>query len=342
MGEFTSTNIGRKPGLSGLRLVRLVKAALDRVRRRASIHPVAPSETAAHHPIFSQFSAFKGTAAAGCDRDYIGATARRSYLAAPPRDMPIQVDVPLPAFDEEYFEWIDLLESVAAARGQYTMMELGAGYGRWSIRAALAARQRGTIPCRLIAVEAEPVHFEWLRTHFRDNGLDPDAHTLLQAAVSDSTGAASFCVGSPLGNDAPDLWYGQALVKNDEAAQLVEHEKYAGIQVRRDPNGWKSIAVRKVSLQDLLAPLDQVDLIDLDLQGEELIAIRSAIEGLDKKVKRLHIGTHSTEIEAGLRKILSKHGWRSLADYACGGPRETPYGTIHFGDGVQSWLNPRL
>lgn len=293
------------------------------------------------HPIFSRFTAFKGEAASGCDRDFIGSSIRRAFWAAPPRDSAIQVESPLPAFDEEYFEWIDLLESVVAARGRYTMMELGAGYGRWSVRAALAARQFSGIPCRLIAVEAEPVHFEWLRTHFRDNGMDPDAHALIQAAVSDSTGAASFYVGSPLGNDSPDLWYGQTLVKNPPAAHTVEKDRHAGFEVRRDKVGWKSISVPKVSLRNLLEAEEKVDLIDLDVQGEELIAVRSAIDHLDRKAGRLHIGTHSTEIEAGLRKLLKAHGWRCLADYGCGGSRETPYGAIHFGDGVQSWVNPR-
>lgn len=40
------------------------------------------------------------------------------------------VTTTLPAFDEEYFEWIDLLEAVTEATGEFTMIELGAGWGR--------------------------------------------------------------------------------------------------------------------------------------------------------------------------------------------------------------------
>jgi hypothetical protein len=36
------------------------------------------------------------------------------------------------------------------------------------------------------------------------------------------------------------------------------------------------------------------------------------------------------------------NGWRLLTDYPCNGASDTPYGRIAFGDGVQSWLNPRL
>ena len=35
-------------------------------------------------------------------------------------------------------------------------------------------------------------------------------------------------------------------------------------------------------------------------------------------------------------------GWLPRADYPCQTHAETPYGTIAFGDGAQTWLNPRL
>ncbi len=295
-----------------------------------------------HHPIFGKFRGFKGEAAPGCDRDFIGTSIRQDFWAGAWRDMAIQVEPPNPPFDEEYFEWIDVLESVVNAGDSYTMLELGAGYGRWSMRAALAVQQLRQIPFQLIAVEAEPVHFEWLHAHFRANGVDPERHGLIQAAVSSITGTAAFYVGSPQGNDSPDLWYGQTLVKGAESFNVVEKQTHGGFQVRRNKSGWKSITVPQISMSSLIRKLNCVDLIDLDVQGEELPAIESAIEDLDRNTKRMHIGTHGAEIEAGLRKVLSGHGWRCLADYGCGGSRETEYGPISFGDGVQSWVNPRL
>lgn len=76
-----------------------------------------------------------------------------------------------PPVNEEYFEWIDLLSAVVQASDDFTFLELGAGYGRWSIRAAAAARQRGIETVTLGCVEAEPTHFEWLRQTLFDNGL---------------------------------------------------------------------------------------------------------------------------------------------------------------------------
>jgi hypothetical protein len=92
----------------------------------------------------------------------------------------------------------------------------------------------------------------------------------------------------------------------------------------------------------LLKDLNRVDLIDMDIEGQELPSVRSTIEELDAKVKRLHIGTHGKEIEDGLREVLSAHGWRCLFDYSLFSKGETPWGTVDFENGVQSWVNPRL
>jgi FkbM family methyltransferase len=299
----------------------------------------------AQHPIFLKFTHFKGEAPAGFDRDFVGSITRPWFWGGPPRDAAIEVDVPHPAFDEEYFEWIDLLESVAEARDSYTMIELGAGYGRWAVRAALAVRQYSAIPFHLTAVEADPVHFDWLRMNFEDNHLDPEQHTLLQAAVGSASGEASLWVASDESRHAPGLWYGQTVVDTQVArhkAKPLKGANYGGYPVHRRRDGWKSIPVLQVGIKSILRNSPRVDLIDLDVQFQELDAITPAIGELNAKVKRLHIGTHSTEIEVGLRALLARNGWQCLADYPGRGIRETPWGTIDFDDGVQSWLNPRV
>jgi hypothetical protein len=85
-----------------------------------------------------------------------------------------------------------------------------------------------------------------------------------------------------------------------------------------------------------------VDLVDMDIEGQELPVIQSNIQELNAKVKRLHIGTHSKEIEDGLRQLLASHGWRCLLDYTLFSKGETPWGIVDFENGVQSWVNPRL
>jgi FkbM family methyltransferase len=253
------------------------------------------------------------------------------------------VQTSYPPVDEEYFEWIDLLESVVSARKSYTMIELGAGYGRWAVRAAFAAqRYNQKLPYRLIAVEAEPAHFEWMRLHFSDNRIDPGKHSLIHGAVSDTPGEVSFYVGSGPDECRPAAWYGQSLTQDYEVVTQIEEKRYCEFEVQRLASGFASISVPAITLTSILADLRQVDLIDFDLQGHEGSVVRSAIHELNAKVKRLHIGTHSPEIEVGLRELLTCHRWRCLADYPSSSTSQTPWGTVPFQDGVQSWVNPRL
>jgi hypothetical protein len=87
---------------------------------------------------------------------------------------------------------------VVEAIDEFTMAALGAGWRRWLIAAASAVKQYRDIPFHAIGVEAEPTHFKWMLEHFRDNGLDPVDHNLMEAdrrwhpKMSNSLGA---CLG---------------------------------------------------------------------------------------------------------------------------------------------------
>lgn len=301
-----------------------------------------------HHEIFSRFQPFSGDVPAFWQADFLGTKIRQEFVAGlSVASEPTFVTTSKPAADEEYFEWIDLLESAASARDSYTMIDLGAGYGRWAVRAAFAVRQlHGSMPYHLIAVEAEPTVFEWLNLHFTDNGLDPRAHSLIHGAASGTDQEVMFYIGGPRGGPydrSPDNWYGQALTQDYDTASKSEPDGfYKGHPVLRHASGWRSIRVPGIRLTNLLRDQHLVDLIDMDIEGQELPVIRSAIAELNAKVKRLHIGTHGKEIEAGLRELLSAHGWHCRADYTLFTTSETPWGPISFENGAQSWVNPRL
>ena len=266
-----------------------------------------------HHPIFSDFipkSEF-------IKDSFLGTVSRREFTSETMREGPDSVgSAGLPAFNEEYFEWIDLLESIKAwnpGNGPYTFMELGAGYGRWSVRAAIAKPL-----ARIIAVEAEPTHFKWMKQNFLDNGLASDRYKLKQAAVSDTAGGCLFMTGRPA------EWYGQRILQPGESSASAE-------------------TVCTVTLAALLGndPF-LVDLIDMDIQGSEYLVLRAGIEDVNAKVKRLHIATHSDEIEHRLMELLEAQEWEYRWNYGCGRKYETPYGDIKFQDGVQSWVNKRF
>ncbi len=233
-----------------------------------------------------------------------------------------------PPFDEEYFEWIGVLEAVASAREEFTMIELGAGWGRWLVNAATAIRRLTSFPCHLVGVEAEPTHFQWMASYFRENGIDPGAYELIQAAISDEDGEAWFYTGRPA------KWYGQTLARGPDPK----------IGWQSAP-GWVGVQkVHTVSLNRLLGRYERVDLIDADIQGAELKVFASARELLNQKVRSVCIMTHEPPevIEPGLRALFHSLMWENVYDYSCGSKNDTPWGIIAFRDGVQRWINPRL
>jgi FkbM family methyltransferase len=301
-----------------------------------------------HHQVFSHFKPFHGQVPADYGIDFLGAKTHRDFVAGlHTYEAGATLEMCYPGAGEEYLEWIDVLESVVAARGSYTMIDLGAGFGRWTIRAAYALKQYDEqLPYRLIAVEAEPVVFKWMGRHFQDNEIDAAKHSLIHAAISDVPGDVLFNVGAPIGSPwdrKPDNWYGQFLTKDyDVSSEYQDDGEYSGYPARRHQSGWRSISVPGVTLASLLKDQKLVDLIDMDIEGQELRAVQANIEELDAKVKRMHIGTHTKEIEDGLRQLLSAHGWHCLFDYSLFSKAETPWGTIDFENGAQSWVNPRL
>jgi FkbM family methyltransferase len=279
-----------------------------------------------HHPVFSRFERFRGTVPTEFHVNFLGVMTRNAYTSGlftargwhfPPSGL---VEPTYPLLDDEYFEWIDTLEAVLDAKQRFTAIELGAGFGRWLVNAAAAARQqRPDLEVRLIGVEAEPTHFQWMKQHFRDNGLDPEQHQLLEAAIDGADRTCSFYVGRP------DEWWGQSIA--DPRRPITD------ASVRQ---------VETFSLKRLLSGLELVDLIDLDIEGAELVVLSSAIDELDRKVKRVHIGTHTREIERGLRALFWQHGWHKKTDAECDQTEPTEWGEIAFQNGVQTWINPRL
>ena len=238
--------------------------------------------------------------------NWLGVTTRRAFFA---EELEF-VKVANPPIDTEYFEWIDLLESVTAAQTRFTMLELGAGYGRWVVNAAAAVRSYSGIPATLVAVEAEPTHFRWLEQHCRDNGV---AAQLLHAAVSPVAGEVEFAVGDPAG------WYGQAIADGTWSPEQTE-------------------TVGAITLSSLLAQHERVELIHMDVQGVEADVLEEASVEL-RRVSRIHVGTHGRMQEERIRTLFSDLNWQSQQDYPSASSSRTPWGKMEFQDGIQTWIN---
>jgi FkbM family methyltransferase len=300
-----------------------------------------------HHPAIRAVELITRWQPASIVVDFIGSSTRRSFCAGMPdhdlaeRDQ--HVAPQYPDFDNEYFEWVDLIESVEEAGESFIMMELGAGFGRWSVRGALATRRKPGCRFTCIAVEAEPRHFQWMLDHFRDNGVEPHEHDLIWAAVDTRSGFTPFEVGKA------DGWYGQQLIPIKKMStplppartrRRLKARSYLGRPPVMSAEERVLAWVPCVTLTELLQPYPRVDLLDLDIQGAEVAVLRSAMESLQRRVRRVHVGTHSAQIEEDLRQLFGEQGWEKLNDYPCQSRVSTPYGEIAFGDGVQTWLNP--
>jgi FkbM family methyltransferase len=235
--------------------------------------------------------------------------------------------LPIPAdWHCEAVEWVGLLKAVRAARGQFVAMELGAGWGPWLVAGAKAASDAGITRLRLLGVEADPVHFGYLRQHFTDNGLDPEAHTLLNAAVGPEAGQARWpCVADP---------------RNDWGLRPLDA---SGADYRGHPtSGMRDVTI--LGFADLLAREALWDLVHIDVQGGETELCRSAMALLGERARHVVIGTHSRVIDGALMALFLASGWAlenekpARMQYRAGAP--TPE-AMTVADGVQVWRNPR-
>jgi hypothetical protein len=179
-----------------------------------------------------------------------------------------------------------------------------------------------------------------MREHCADNGVETEALDLVWAVAAAQPGFVPFPVGRASAH------YGQTIRRSaDEAYPDVRQRRRlkARAILGRPPASADGVRwVPAVTLEELLSPYPRVDLVDLDVQGLELAVLTAAMDLIETRVRRLHIGTHSTDIEAGLRELLSGRHWECVHDYPCQARAATPYGEIAFGDGVQTWLNPSL
>jgi len=100
--------------------------------------------------------------------------------------------------------------------------------------------------------------------------------------------------------------------------------------------------IQGYSIKTILKNTEFVDLMDLDIQGEEANAISGSLDTLNDKVKRIHIGTHSCANEKALFNHFSEMGWKCYNSLPCNSTQNTPYGVVTFEDGVQTWINQSL
>jgi len=275
-----------------------------------------------HHPAFAGLRRHTYKTKAGYLRTAINQLFDLTFEASwkDPRyfqDREESNDFPWSWLHEEIYEWIALAEAVRSAQNKFTMVELGAGYGRWLVSGACLARLlRPDLVLTLVAVEAERTHFKWMRQHFLDNDLDPAEHALFEAAITKDSGTVRFVDG-----EDPGANYGQSVAYADTEGRLST----------------------AIGINDLLRHYDIVDLVDIDIQGHERMVVPAGIEELTKRVRRAYLSVHEpVEVGFELSTAFYMHGWRNVASFPVSSTSETEFGPIYFQDGVQYWVNPQL
>ena len=231
-----------------------------------------------------------------------------------------------------------MLQAVLWAGERFVMLELGAGFGRWGIWGAMAAKAVGINDICVRLVEAEPQHSSWAAESIRLNGLEREV-TLIEGAISNALEPVPFFIDVPAEALQATSWWGQSVNRPNEPTKL-SGETYFGYPVyRNDYCG--QIYVPPITIERAIEGLDLVDLIDVDLQEAE-IELLDWMDLLTAKVRMIHFGTHRLDIEKALREAFQRWGWICQWDFSLLGERETPFGLIGFEDGVQTWINPNL
>lgn len=280
---------------------------------------------AVENDILNKFPRFKGQCKNNCIVDFLGIQYCEPYEKIPTGLGERYLETTYPEISEEYFEWIDILQSALHSKNSYLMFEIGAGYGRWGLRAWKAAKTCGVKQPQIVCVEAEPDHARWIDLHFKKNQVPVENYKIIEAAISDEDGQADFFVQWPgwSRERSSKEWYGQALAKAPW-------------------DGAATIPVKKMSVNKLLEPYKNqiIDLIDMDIQGEEQTIIPYLVPFLDN-IKMIHIGTHGREIEENIKKTLANDNFFLERDFSCGKSCLIQGQLVPFVDGSQTWKNKK-
>lgn len=314
--------------------------------------------------VFGNLSKREVAVPGGYITDFLGTLIDTRFLGLDPNKFPARVtheDIPTLRDNDQgdgewWFETVDWFVAAESARDRFVMISLGASYGAQLVGAYRALQiVNPSLPARLVAVEADPESADWIRQHFRDNGIDPTSHWIMQAAVSDTNEPVLFPVGAPgLGSNncistndgkARNYWVNVIRRNGNADAALENLIRYGTTGLMHDLGEGHAGEVKFVSavtLRDLLAQFQRVDLLECDIQQSEIVALPPFIDLLRQKVKRIHIGTHGKGIHSALLELFAKDGWDIVFNFPPNALHSTPLGPFSTNDGVLTVRNRDL
>jgi FkbM family methyltransferase len=256
---------------------------------------------------------------------------------------------------ESWFEVADWLMSAHEARQQYVAISLGAAFGHQLVGAWKALQAINPLPSRLVAVEPVPQNCAWMRSHMATNGINPEDHWIVQAALGQDNEPVLFPVGAPgtglnsaLAVDSAELrqTYADLMRRGGHSERVLDNILlYNSTGITHELGfGYAGELkfVSAVTLQDVLSPYDRVDLLEVDIQQSEMNVFPPYMDLVNRKVRRVHIGTHGREAHNLLRSLFTAAGWEIIFDYAPDSHHITERGPMDLGDGILTARNPAV
>jgi len=308
--------------------------------------------------LLAAITPWSGEVPPGYAVDFLGILTEGRFIwnaAGPFAGGPLATNRPtVESYGEGWFEVADWLASARDARGRYVAVSLGAAYGAQLVGAFKALQALNPLPALLVAVEPVPENCAWVHSHMRTNGIDPDEHWIIEAAVAPDNEPVLFPVGAPgsglnssIEVNAPQFRQTAVdLLKRDGASErvLTNILLHNSTGIVREFGFGLSGEIKfasAVTLRDVLAPIDRVDLLETDIQRSEGEIFPPAMALVNRKVRRVHIGTHGRDVHDLLVALFARAGWEIVFDYGPG-KHTTPRGSLELGDGILTVRNPAL
>ena len=332
-------------------------AAAQTEPTRAPLPAVGDAEN-----LFTGIEPWKGRVPKGRQRNFLGALypldSWQRAQGFPDESVFQETGLPTVARGEGYFEWASTLSAVRAARGRFTMVSLGTHYGGPLVDAALALNQVNPMPCFLVGAEADPYMCAMLNEHFRENGLDPGNHWIINCAVNDTNRPVVFPVSEiRTGSNAAlhDPKQREALFETINGAGksgetlrniLVDSSTHVFAPLESEPGVPEAQGelrlISSITVADIFGPLQYADYLEIDIQGAEEWALPPAMDLLLSKVRLIHLGTHGRDLHQVMASTFTERGWEVVASLTPQTHYETEAGNFRTGDGVLILLNPAL
>ena len=164
---------------------------------------MATNDLASHLGIFDGVTPFSGYVESGFTVDFVGQRtdarfwSQRTEPADEAGDCEVQTRLPVLSDGEDWFEYYNWFAAAREARGSYVMMTLGSCFGLQVVGSYLALQAENPMPAMLVAVDAVPENMTMTERQFRNNGINPDDHWMVEAALGADNKPILFPIGSP-------------------------------------------------------------------------------------------------------------------------------------------------